>query len=304
MDEEQKARAGRTRALEGARSGTLVGSAFVHQRRGHGRRDHYRMAGDRAERYTFGERAPERPHTIVAVEGPAICGFATTGPSRDDPTRSGELYALNAATRSTARRQNSGVIERAGPRNHHISTLEGALGAPDHLAQNPARERIQDMFNAQSTRAIRPTGALRWQGRRQLVALALALAALGIAPAASQATAVGYQYWAPVSFHGIQIPGGQLTHIINGKGLHVNWDGANFVSGGNLCDSSMKFTYGGGKLQWTGSPAHSNVHRGCSHVGQWKYWWNGWKAPRGKACAELWSENWKHYVTKQCHYIH
>lgn len=50
---------------------------------------------ERAERYTFGERAPDRPQTIVAVEGLAICGFATTGPSHDEPTRSGELYALN-----------------------------------------------------------------------------------------------------------------------------------------------------------------------------------------------------------------
>jgi GNAT superfamily N-acetyltransferase len=49
---------------------------------------------ERAERYTFGDRAPDRPATIVAVDRRVICGFATTGPSHDDATRSGELYAL------------------------------------------------------------------------------------------------------------------------------------------------------------------------------------------------------------------
>jgi GNAT superfamily N-acetyltransferase len=48
---------------------------------------------DRAARYTFGERAPDRPATIVALDGQTICGFAMVGPSRDERS-TGELYAL------------------------------------------------------------------------------------------------------------------------------------------------------------------------------------------------------------------
>jgi len=36
-------------------------------------------AEDRAVRYTFGDPAPGRPRTVVAVDGDAIVGFATTG---------------------------------------------------------------------------------------------------------------------------------------------------------------------------------------------------------------------------------
>jgi ribosomal protein S18 acetylase RimI-like enzyme len=50
---------------------------------------------DRAPHYSFGDRRPGAPLTTVAIEGGEICGFATTGPSRDaDRTGSGELYAL------------------------------------------------------------------------------------------------------------------------------------------------------------------------------------------------------------------
>ena len=74
---------------------------------------------------------------------------------------------------------------------------------------------------------------------------------------------------------------------------------ASFVSSGNLCDSSVRFTYGKGKIHHDG-----NVHKGCSHVGQWTHDYHNWKAPRGKACAELWIENWTRRVARQCHYIY
>jgi len=48
---------------------------------------------DRARHYTFGDPDPLQPATIVAVEGDTICGFATTGPSRQDGDI-GELLAL------------------------------------------------------------------------------------------------------------------------------------------------------------------------------------------------------------------
>jgi GNAT superfamily N-acetyltransferase len=50
---------------------------------------------ERAQRYAFGDPDPRQPATIVAVEGRSICGFATTGPSReDDRPGTGELLAL------------------------------------------------------------------------------------------------------------------------------------------------------------------------------------------------------------------
>lgn len=50
---------------------------------------------DRAKRYTFGSSEPQRPATIVAVDGASICGFATIAPARDaDAAGNGELCAL------------------------------------------------------------------------------------------------------------------------------------------------------------------------------------------------------------------
>jgi ribosomal protein S18 acetylase RimI-like enzyme len=72
---------------------------------------------DRADRYVLGATEPSQPRTIVAVEGGAICGFATTAAARDiDVPGHGELCALyvdppswgrgvGLALLSTARRQ-------------------------------------------------------------------------------------------------------------------------------------------------------------------------------------------------------
>jgi len=134
---------------------------------------------------------------------------------------------------------------------------------------------------------------------RQLTLAAIVAVAIPAAiPAASQASACGVQYWGPIHYQNFVIPSGQLFHCISGKGYHVSWDGANFASVGNLCDSSVEFTYGYGRYVLRG-----NVHWGCSHVGQWKYRLN-WKAPRGTACARLYIHNWRKFVTQQCHFIH
>jgi len=54
-------------------------------------------AEDRAERYDFATDDALKPMTLLAVEGDAICGFATTSPSRDiDRAADGELCALYA----------------------------------------------------------------------------------------------------------------------------------------------------------------------------------------------------------------
>ena len=129
-------------------------------------------------------------------------------------------------------------------------------------------------------------------GGALVVALALAV------PASSQASAYGIQYFGTRTVAGYTIPGGQLTYWISGSGLFIAWDGANFASVGNLCDSSIEFTYGYGS--WY---LKSSVHSGCSHVGQWKYTLN-WQAPRGSACARLYVDDWRHYVTQQCHFVY
>lgn len=50
---------------------------------------------ERAQRYDFATHDIRRPMTIVAVDDGAICGFATTAPSRDsDVPDHGELCAL------------------------------------------------------------------------------------------------------------------------------------------------------------------------------------------------------------------
>lgn len=50
---------------------------------------------DRAQRYDFEARHPQKPQTLVAIEAGSICGFVTTMPSRDpDLAAFGELAAL------------------------------------------------------------------------------------------------------------------------------------------------------------------------------------------------------------------
>ena len=52
---------------------------------------------DRAARYTFADKRPGRPLTVVAVEETAIRGFATIGPCAEaDAAGVGELYGLYA----------------------------------------------------------------------------------------------------------------------------------------------------------------------------------------------------------------
>jgi GNAT superfamily N-acetyltransferase len=52
-------------------------------------------AEDRAARYDFVSRDPERPSTLVALDGDTICGFATVAPAaQGDAPAYGELSAL------------------------------------------------------------------------------------------------------------------------------------------------------------------------------------------------------------------
>jgi ribosomal protein S18 acetylase RimI-like enzyme len=52
-------------------------------------------AEDRMARYTLGETGTGHLTTTVAVDDGTLCGFATTGPARDDDVQgAGEVYAL------------------------------------------------------------------------------------------------------------------------------------------------------------------------------------------------------------------
>jgi len=132
---------------------------------------------------------------------------------------------------------------------------------------------------------------------RALLFAVLALATLAVLPAKSQASAYGYQYWGTFMWKDIPIPKGQLVHAIEGDGRHIDRQGANYISYGNLCDTSLKFTYGYGSHFWK-----TPIKRGCRPVRAWKYKFD-WTVPRGKACAELWMDGWRRKVTKQCHFV-
>lgn len=69
---------------------------------------------DRAARYTFGVSGPGGPTTVVAVEGDVICGFVTTGASRDEDLPGlGEVYGIYADPSTWGTGVGRGLMERA-----------------------------------------------------------------------------------------------------------------------------------------------------------------------------------------------
>jgi hypothetical protein len=137
--------------------------------------------------------------------------------------------------------------------------------------------------------------------KRSMLATCLAILALAVVPAAGQASAYGLEFWGGFDFNifgqTVRVPGGELYHEISGEGQHVSWDGAGFIAVGNLCDPSIRFSYGYHRVAF-----NSSVHQGCSHVGVWKYALNR-NVPQGTACAALWIYDWRHYITEQCHFV-
>jgi hypothetical protein len=141
----------------------------------------------------------------------------------------------------------------------------------------------------------------------KMLTVALVLSALVAVPAMSDVNGwfgtptSGDQFWGGITMNikgqAVGIPTGKPPHEITGSGAHIEWDYANFGSVGNLCDPSVRFTYGNGAHSFDG-----NVHWSCSHVGEWRYKVN-FNAPRGDACVELWAKNWQILVAKQCHYV-
>jgi len=88
---------------------------------------------DRMGSYTFGSTDPDAPATIVAVENGALCGFATTGPSRDtDIPDGGEVLALyvdpEAWGRGVGRRLMGEARQRLSRRGYTDAVLWVLLG--------------------------------------------------------------------------------------------------------------------------------------------------------------------------------
>jgi hypothetical protein len=142
---------------------------------------------------------------------------------------------------------------------------------------------------------------------KMLIVAALTLSALvalsgtSYAATANPATAVGYAYWGGfhvnLSGQSIRIPQGQLTHVIDGNNYYVSWDSASFLAAGNLCNTSVRFTYGNGAQHIDG-----RIYQGCHAAEGWKYILNR-KMPGGSACVELYAQNWRVRLTTQCHNI-
>jgi len=95
---------------------------------------------DRRARYTFGITGADQPSTVVAVEDGVICGFATTGPSRDaDVPDAGELLALYVDPRAWGRGVGRRLVVDARERLYRSGYTEAVLWV---LAGNDRAQRF------------------------------------------------------------------------------------------------------------------------------------------------------------------
>jgi ribosomal protein S18 acetylase RimI-like enzyme len=84
---------------------------------------------DRADRYTLGSSDPSEPYTIVAVRNDMVCGFATTGPCRDEDAdaNTGQLLALHVDPSAWGLGVGRRLIEEARARLHSLGFTEAVL---------------------------------------------------------------------------------------------------------------------------------------------------------------------------------
>lgn len=105
-----------------------------------------------AERYVFADEDPSKPATVVALEGEAICGFATTGPCADDARAgTGELMALYVDPDRQGLGVGRALIEQARARLARQGFAQACLWV---LAGNERAERFYriDGWSADGTR--------------------------------------------------------------------------------------------------------------------------------------------------------
>jgi len=83
---------------------------------------------DRAARYDFATRDPEKPQTMLAIEGDQILGFVTTGPSRiAELLDHGEMYALYLDPEHWGRGIGVSLVEAGRARLKKIGFLKACL---------------------------------------------------------------------------------------------------------------------------------------------------------------------------------
>jgi GNAT superfamily N-acetyltransferase len=95
---------------------------------------------DRAQKYDFASSDPRKPHTIVAVEGELIRGFAATMPSREpDLADHGELCALYVDPEQWGRGMGLALVSSARVRLSELGFRDALLWV---LAGNVRAERF------------------------------------------------------------------------------------------------------------------------------------------------------------------
>ena len=104
---------------------------------------------DRADRYTLGSSDPSQPYTIVAIVDDIVCGFATTGPCRDEDAgaNTGQLLALHVDPRAWGLGVGRRLIEEARARLHSLGFTDAVLWV---LVGN---ERAQRFYRSDGWRA-------------------------------------------------------------------------------------------------------------------------------------------------------
>lgn len=147
----------------------------------------------------------------------------------------------------------------------------------------------------------------RLRRRAAMTAVALASsAAVAVSGAPSaKASADGWTYFAaasvPTPWGDVHVPGGQLFHSIKGGGRHIEWQGADFITAGNICNWRIDFLYYdmNGRRDDT---SYGPTHYQCNRVGIRKDTINR-DVRYGTACAKLLVNGTPVPGAKQCHSI-
>ena len=83
---------------------------------------------DRVAHYTFDSPDANLPVTVVALEGGAVCGFVTTGPSRDaDVAGMGEVLALYVAPEAWGTGVGARLVTEGRAHLSHMGFTEAVL---------------------------------------------------------------------------------------------------------------------------------------------------------------------------------
>jgi hypothetical protein len=115
----------------------------------------------------------------------------------------------------------------------------------------------------------------------------------------AKASAWGFEPWEAYQIGDVSIPAGILEHEINGSGLQVAWEWAEFeVLTNNVCNWRIDFRY---------HDANGAVYKrllgtmqpGCDRVGS-RTVYPG-KLRTGRACARLHTSG--DFIIEQCHHI-